>query len=439
MDVVKVGQNIAKIRRENNMTQEKDAEELKISVPAVSKWENGRSLPDITLLPELARIFDCTIDHILLTDKGIESDSHDSDQNIDLLENIIHMIEERCMIGVSNQSIVKAFRVKHGCFGGVSVIRKDTIRLERSIVNRIIVKANGRSYPLIEKVLFGDMQELYHTKLLNDFGISIPLIYKIDFEEKSLLMEDVSGAYISGRESDADTINGRIYRSAYNHIMRAAARFHMSFWKRVNILQQLGLPWCLRNKENYLIHNQGMRKEFYAFLEKFPNRLSKHDIECFEGALNYMEKVMPDMIQNRFSKARNITVIHGDLNPGNVFVAKDDITNVKFIDMEAVRVGLPTEDLAMFIALHMNQSPEVFHYLKQYYIELCKEVKDYSVSEFMEDYKCGVMMMMFHPIGIVGMQLNICDENMLRRAVDAYEFCQTDLSRLKDEIQEKKV
>ncbi len=45
-----------------NLTQEKLAEALNISSQAVSKWENGLSYPDITLLPELSAVLGITVD-----------------------------------------------------------------------------------------------------------------------------------------------------------------------------------------------------------------------------------------------------------------------------------------------------------------------------------------------------------------------------------------
>lgn len=47
---------IQKKRRELGITQEQVAEHLGVSIPAVSKWETGQTCPDITLLPQLARL-----------------------------------------------------------------------------------------------------------------------------------------------------------------------------------------------------------------------------------------------------------------------------------------------------------------------------------------------------------------------------------------------
>jgi len=64
-DMEKVGNNIAKLRKENDMTQLELADSLGISFQAVSNWERGKSMPDIEKLPELAKIFGVAIDQLL--------------------------------------------------------------------------------------------------------------------------------------------------------------------------------------------------------------------------------------------------------------------------------------------------------------------------------------------------------------------------------------
>ncbi|NLA95446.1 MAG: helix-turn-helix transcriptional regulator [Clostridiaceae bacterium] len=64
MDAQVIGSNIAKWRKEQGITQDQLAEKLSVSAQAVSKWENGVSLPDITLLPQLATIFEVTLDQL---------------------------------------------------------------------------------------------------------------------------------------------------------------------------------------------------------------------------------------------------------------------------------------------------------------------------------------------------------------------------------------
>ncbi len=61
--------NIGEIIRENrkkiNMTQEEMANRLGVTAPAVNKWENGNSMPDIMLLAPIARLLGITLDTLL--------------------------------------------------------------------------------------------------------------------------------------------------------------------------------------------------------------------------------------------------------------------------------------------------------------------------------------------------------------------------------------
>jgi len=63
-----IGETIKKLRKQKDMTQEQLAEYLNISPQAISRWEINSTLPDITLVPMLANIFDVTTDMLLGVD-----------------------------------------------------------------------------------------------------------------------------------------------------------------------------------------------------------------------------------------------------------------------------------------------------------------------------------------------------------------------------------
>ena len=65
---MKLSENIKKLRREREITQEDLAEMLGISAQAVSHWECGRTMPDVTQLPVLANVFEVTTDELLGVD-----------------------------------------------------------------------------------------------------------------------------------------------------------------------------------------------------------------------------------------------------------------------------------------------------------------------------------------------------------------------------------
>lgn len=60
-----VGKRIAQLRADKGITQAELGERLGISFQAVSKWERGETLPDVSILPELAKILETTIDNLL--------------------------------------------------------------------------------------------------------------------------------------------------------------------------------------------------------------------------------------------------------------------------------------------------------------------------------------------------------------------------------------
>lgn len=67
-----IGDNIKRLRKSKDITQEQLAEMLGISAQSVSRWESGVCYPDIELLPVLAETFDVTVDQLLGVDDVAE-------------------------------------------------------------------------------------------------------------------------------------------------------------------------------------------------------------------------------------------------------------------------------------------------------------------------------------------------------------------------------
>ena len=63
--VIEIREKLVSLRAGNGLTQEEVAHHLGITKAAVSKWECGQSLPDITLLPDIARLYSITVDELL--------------------------------------------------------------------------------------------------------------------------------------------------------------------------------------------------------------------------------------------------------------------------------------------------------------------------------------------------------------------------------------
>ena len=60
-----VGDKIAKLRRDNNLTQEQLADILRVSRQSVSKWESNLSFPDTEKLIRISKLYSCSIDYLL--------------------------------------------------------------------------------------------------------------------------------------------------------------------------------------------------------------------------------------------------------------------------------------------------------------------------------------------------------------------------------------
>lgn len=59
-----IGCNIKRLRKKNGLSQQHLAKKISISPQAISKWERNVNFPDITLLPVLADLFNCSIDEL---------------------------------------------------------------------------------------------------------------------------------------------------------------------------------------------------------------------------------------------------------------------------------------------------------------------------------------------------------------------------------------
>ena len=68
-----IGKRILNLRKDRNMTQMDLADQLGISYQAVSSWERGNSMPDIAKIPELAELFQVSIDELIGSSKVVNA------------------------------------------------------------------------------------------------------------------------------------------------------------------------------------------------------------------------------------------------------------------------------------------------------------------------------------------------------------------------------
>ncbi len=98
---MQIGEVIRKYRRANNLTQERMANSLGVTAPAVNKWESGSTMPDILMLAPIARLLNISLDELLSYHENLTT------QEID---NIVTKAAHK----LKNESYENAFRWAKG-------------------------------------------------------------------------------------------------------------------------------------------------------------------------------------------------------------------------------------------------------------------------------------------------------------------------------------
>ena len=81
MNQIKIGRFIAECRKKNNLTQMQLAERLGITDRAISKWENGKSMPDSSIMLDLCKELKITVNELLSGEKiNMENNNQKNEQ-----------------------------------------------------------------------------------------------------------------------------------------------------------------------------------------------------------------------------------------------------------------------------------------------------------------------------------------------------------------------
>ena len=102
MDQEKIGKFISECRKNKNLTQQELAEILNVTNKTISRWENGKTMPDISLFKQLCEILDITINELLSGEKIAKKDYQEK-----LEENILNTIDYTEQKIKNNKKILK--------------------------------------------------------------------------------------------------------------------------------------------------------------------------------------------------------------------------------------------------------------------------------------------------------------------------------------------
>lgn len=90
MDQIKIGKSIAECRKKNNLIQMQLAEKLNITDRAISKWENGKGMPDSSIMLDLCSELKISVNE-LLSGEVLEVNNY----NEKLEQNLIDIVKQK--------------------------------------------------------------------------------------------------------------------------------------------------------------------------------------------------------------------------------------------------------------------------------------------------------------------------------------------------------
>lgn len=152
MDQIKIGRFIAGCRKEKELTQSQLAEKLNITDKAISKWETGKGMPDVSIMIELCNVLGISVNE-LLSGERLNEENYKEKAN----ENIVSMIKVADENRKNKNKVILVFtiiifilficRLVIGIYQSIEVsVEYDEGIMQCEIAdNNIIYKINGLS------------------------------------------------------------------------------------------------------------------------------------------------------------------------------------------------------------------------------------------------------------------------------------------------------
>lgn len=194
MDQRKIGNFIQDLRKKNGFTQEELAARLNVSSKSISRWENGKNMPDLSLLISISKELGITVNE-LISGEIIETENYQEK----LEQNVIHtaisvkkqiykqMLKMLITILIVNLSIIAGTVL----FLLTNEYQQQPIYLNREELDIQICDFNEEYYEIILKTIDGIGA---HSKIKKDFDTKVVnfQIYRTRRERKNnKLLEDI--------------------------------------------------------------------------------------------------------------------------------------------------------------------------------------------------------------------------------------------------------
>ena len=85
MDQVKIGALLRELRKEKNLSQEQLAERFNVSTRSISRWENGNTMPDISIMIDLSDYYEIDLRELLNGERKSENMTENMRETLDMI------------------------------------------------------------------------------------------------------------------------------------------------------------------------------------------------------------------------------------------------------------------------------------------------------------------------------------------------------------------
>lgn len=234
-------------------------------------------------------------------------------------------------------------------------------------------------------------KELYFYRYLaKDIGLSnIPKFIYGEMCSKTkhftIILENLAVTHDSGRwEGESNWRQKSL-------VIKTLAELHCKWWNLKGINSDFKYLRDRAGCDKEIEFNLGLRDNFISNnSELFSERVKT----IFKyGEENYLK------YRDRYLTGENLTLIHRDCHHWNFMYPKDQSSDIYLIDWDTYRVDLPTNDLAYYIAVHLNREErekEELKLLELYHHEITTcGIDSYSFDNLINDYKLSVLSMIY--------------------------------------------
>ena len=222
MDQERIGNLIKQIRKDHNLTQKDLADKLGVTFQAVSKWENGKNIPDIAVLKQISDMFNINIDDILNGNKKIQEKKKIRKRNIiiGLIAAIILVIVGALIINHNHQI---QFKKVTTCDSNIKVTGNVALDAKKNMYISITVLGYENEDKTVYKEIKSTLYENYNE--LTFLNCACAFTEKVSEDESISKRKEIKNLINELRKNNKD-VDHNIFKALDNVNINCILGYH---------------------------------------------------------------------------------------------------------------------------------------------------------------------------------------------------------------------